>query len=71
MRSFLFQLIHIPAGYMYMRLRYGKYHKRKLIEVFDGKYYNAGMVAIWMPILFGVIVIMTLALIYVGVILMS
>lgn len=50
-------IVFPPIGYLYMRLRYGRYHKRKLIEKFDRDYYYAGQCVIWMPFLTIVIII--------------
>jgi hypothetical protein len=59
--------IHSLVGYAYMRLRYGKYHKRQLIEKFARKYYYAGMTVIWMPVLLAAIIIMSWLLINIAI----
>lgn len=63
-RLFL-EFVHSLVGYAYMRLRYGKYHKRKLIEKFSRKYYYAGLTVIWMPILLVVIILLGWQLIFI------
>lgn len=51
MSFFLLRIIHAPIGCLYMRIRYGRYHKRQLILKYARSYGYAGMTAVWVPIL--------------------
>ncbi len=67
----LIKAIHAPIGYLYMRLRYGKYHKRKLIERYARSYGWAGISAVWVPVVFVVCIVLLWALVHVGIFLAS
>lgn len=73
--SFLYRLffryIFVVIGYFYMRLRYGKYHKRRLMTDFASEYEYAGLTVVWMPILLVAIIVLSWALIHVGIFLLS
>lgn len=58
-------------GYLYLRLRHGKYHKRILITDYAREYYYAGLTVVWMPVLFVAIIVLSWALINVGIFLLS
>ena len=63
MSRLLLAMIYVPVGYIYMRLRLGKYHKHRLITDFNRRHYYAGMTIIWIPFLVFAILLMSWALI--------
>ncbi len=75
MRRMLYRLIFryafVLVGYLYLRLRYGKYHKRRLIIDFASEYEYAGLTIIGIPVLILIIVAFSWALIHVGIFLLS
>lgn len=67
----IFRHIFAVIGYFYMRLRYGKFHKRRLIIDFASEYENAGLTVVFMPILLVIIIVFSWALVHVGIFLLS
>lgn len=63
--GFFFRLIYKGIGYLYMRIRYGKHHKRQLISKFAKDYYYAGLTIIWLPFCFVAVIVFAYALVWI------
>jgi len=66
-RSPILNMIYRLVGYLYLRIRYGNNHRHILTEKYNGDHVNAGMEAIWMPILTVAIIVLLWALIWIGI----
>lgn len=64
MSRLLSRLFFSLVGYFYLRVRYGKHHKRKLIKDFGSEYYYAGLTVVWLPPLVLFVMVLGLALVY-------
>lgn len=58
---YIFRPLFFIAGYAYMRIRYGVQHDAVLKKDFEDKYYKAGEKIVFMPLMIAFIIIMTWA----------